>query len=265
MKILFLHGWQSVPGGVKPTFLAEHGHTVFNPKLPDEDFDEAVRIAQAEFDRHAPQVIVGSSRGGAVAMNIASAETKLVLLCPAWRKYGLRQTLKSGCVVLHSRADDVVPFADSEELVVTSRMAHALIETGNDHRLADPASLEIMRSVCTMGGEYRYHPNLNEFLTRDWNGQSHAAALRWVEIAQDFAWSVIHGSILNSDGQRVDRAWCACGGIIVDLLLPVGERILERVRYDQSYQPIVTRAYQSDGALYLAFKFKHPGPWPSSG
>ena len=49
MKILFLHGWQSVPGGVKPTFLAQHGHEVINPKLPDENFNEAVRIAQAEF------------------------------------------------------------------------------------------------------------------------------------------------------------------------------------------------------------------------
>ena len=45
MKILFLHGWQSVPGGVKPTFLAQHGHEVINPKLPDDDFAEAVRIA----------------------------------------------------------------------------------------------------------------------------------------------------------------------------------------------------------------------------
>ena len=55
MKILFLHGWQSVPGGVKPTFLAQHGHEVINPKLPDEDFNEAVRIAQEEFDKHQPK------------------------------------------------------------------------------------------------------------------------------------------------------------------------------------------------------------------
>jgi hypothetical protein len=67
MKVLFLHGWQSVPGGVKPTYMAQHGHEVVNPKLPDEDFNEAVRIAQAEFDRHQPTVVVGSSRGGAVA------------------------------------------------------------------------------------------------------------------------------------------------------------------------------------------------------
>jgi hypothetical protein len=67
MKILFLHGWQSVPGGVKPTFLAQHGHEVINPKLPDEDFEEAVKIAQMEFDKQQFQVVVGSSGGGAVA------------------------------------------------------------------------------------------------------------------------------------------------------------------------------------------------------
>ena len=44
------------------------GHTVINPKLPDDDFKEAIQIAQAEFDKHQPQVIVGSSRNGAVAM-----------------------------------------------------------------------------------------------------------------------------------------------------------------------------------------------------
>ena len=94
MKILFLHGWQSVPGGVKPTYLAQHGHEVINPKLPDDDFDEAVRIAQAEFDKHQPEVVVGSSRGGAVAMNINSGEARLVLLCPAWKKWGTARTVK---------------------------------------------------------------------------------------------------------------------------------------------------------------------------
>lgn len=110
MKILFLHGWQSVPGGVKPTYLKDHGHTVINPKLPDEDFDEAVRIAQTEFDQHQPDVVVGSSRGGAVAMNIDSGDARLVLLCPAWKKWGSAKTVKPGTVILHSKADDVVPF-----------------------------------------------------------------------------------------------------------------------------------------------------------
>jgi hypothetical protein len=149
MKVLFLHGWQSVPGGVKPTFLARHGHEVINPKLPEEDFEEAVRIAQEEFDKHQPQVIVGSSRGGAVAMNIESRGARLVLLCPAWKKYGKAKAVKPGTVILHSRADDVVPFADSVELVRKSGLlSSALIEVGSAHRLADPEPLKSMLEKC---------------------------------------------------------------------------------------------------------------------
>jgi alpha-beta hydrolase superfamily lysophospholipase len=152
MKVLFLHGWQSVPGGVKPTFLARHGHEVANPKLPDDDFAEAVRIAQAEFDKHQPGVVVGSSRGGAVAMSINSGEAKLVLLCPAWKKHGTARTVKPGTVILHSRADDVVPFGDSEELVRNSGLpASALIEVGTDHRLADPGPLAALLRACGGG------------------------------------------------------------------------------------------------------------------
>ena len=149
MRILFLHGWHSVPGGVKPTYLKDHGHEVINPALPDEDFAEAVRIAQAEFDKHQTQVVVGSSRGGAVAMNMTSADARLVLLCPAWKKWGTVKTVRPGTVILHSRADDVVPFADSEELVRNSRLpASGLVEVGNDHRLADLEPLERMLRAC---------------------------------------------------------------------------------------------------------------------
>ncbi len=75
MKIIYLQGWAAVPGGLKPTFLAQHGHQVLNPALPNDDFDAAVRIAQAEYDREHPDVIVGSSRGGAVAMNVDTGDT----------------------------------------------------------------------------------------------------------------------------------------------------------------------------------------------
>jgi hypothetical protein len=53
---------------------------------------------------------VGSSRGGAVAMNINSGDAKLVLLWPAWRNRGTAKTVKPGAVILHSRADDVISF-----------------------------------------------------------------------------------------------------------------------------------------------------------
>lgn len=153
MKILFLHGWQSVPGGVKPTYLAQHGHEVINPKLPDDDFSEAVRIAQAEFDRHQPAVVVGSSRGGAVAMNLEIGGAKLVLLCPAWKKWGAARKVNADSVILHSRADDVVPFGHSEELAKSS--GATLIEVGADHRLADPEPLAAMLRACEAAGVAR--------------------------------------------------------------------------------------------------------------
>lgn len=47
MRVLFLLGWTSVPGGVnvKPTFLKDHGHEVINPALDDGDFAAAVGTA----------------------------------------------------------------------------------------------------------------------------------------------------------------------------------------------------------------------------
>ncbi len=149
MKILFLHGWHSIPGGVKPTFLKDHGHEIINPALNDDDFEVAIATAQAEFDKHKPDVIVGSSRGGAVAMNIESGKTPLVLLCPAWKKWGTVTKLKLNSVILHSKQDDVIPFAESEELITNSGLPTiALIEVGTDHRLADPEPLkEMLRAV----------------------------------------------------------------------------------------------------------------------
>jgi hypothetical protein len=145
MNILFLHGWQSTPGGLKPTYLKGHGHTVLNPALPDDDFDAAVRIAQQEFDQGKPDVVVGSSRGGAVAVNINIGNTPLVLLCPDWKRWGTATTVKPGTVILHSRTDEVVPFADSVELVRNSGVpSSALVEVGTEHRLADEESLEKM-------------------------------------------------------------------------------------------------------------------------
>ncbi len=63
MTILFLHIAQV---GIKPTYLGKHGHTVVTPALPDDDFDEAVQIAQGECGRRQTEVVVGSRRDEAV-------------------------------------------------------------------------------------------------------------------------------------------------------------------------------------------------------
>jgi len=76
-------------GNVQPSaeaaYLKDAGHTVIDPALDDDDFDAAAHwAAQADYDQHQPDVIVGSFRGGAVAMNIESKDTPLALPYPAW-------------------------------------------------------------------------------------------------------------------------------------------------------------------------------------
>jgi hypothetical protein len=163
LRILFLHGWHSVPGGVKPTYLKTAGHEVINPSLNDDDFTDALATAQAHYDQHLPDVIVGSSRGGAIALNISSGSTPLVLLCPAWKNWGSATILKPNAAILHSREDDVIPYADSEELVRHSRLPpDTLIEIGHDHRLADEESLSVMLWACNLLASGEKLPRLDD-------------------------------------------------------------------------------------------------------
>lgn len=136
-------------GGVKPTHLKSHGHDIIEPALDHDDFQRALETAQQAFDQHQPDIVVGSSRGGAVAVNLQSGSARLVLICPAWKTWGKAMTTNSGTLILHSRAGDVVPFKDSVELLSLSALPKtALIEVGRDHRLADTEPLEaLVRAV----------------------------------------------------------------------------------------------------------------------
>lgn len=82
-------------------------------------------------------------------MNVNSGAARLVLLCPAWKKFGTARNVKPGTMILHSRADEVIPFADSAELAKNS--GAGLIEVGSDHRLADPEPLRKMLEACEGG------------------------------------------------------------------------------------------------------------------
>ena len=84
-----------------------------------------------------------------MAMNIDSGTTLRGLLCPTWNAGETSTTVKINTTILHSRNDDVVPFADSQELLRNSNLPEsALIEVGTEHRLADEESLEVMLEAC---------------------------------------------------------------------------------------------------------------------
>ncbi len=61
------------------------------------------------------------------------------------RRWGTATTAKPNTVILHSPADETVPFADSQKLLRNSGLPEsALIAVGTDHRLADPEVLKAM-------------------------------------------------------------------------------------------------------------------------
>jgi hypothetical protein len=55
VKILYLHGWNSAVGGVKPTYLKSHGHENMELTIHRDDCEAAIRTAQAAFDWHQPE------------------------------------------------------------------------------------------------------------------------------------------------------------------------------------------------------------------
>lgn len=266
MTILFLHGWTSVVGGRKPTFLKEHGHEVLNPALPDDDFGESVRIAEAEYNKHQPDVVVGSSRGGSVAINMDNGDTPLVLLCPAWKNWGNARTVQKNTIILHSRQDDVIPFADSEELVANSSLpSESLIEIGTDHRLADPESLQAMFDACFKACLPEWSDEQKQLLQENWDAQCYPASLRWITATNESDWKVVHGTVFSGLlEKRIDHAWCERGDIIVDLTLPVEVRVSERGHYYRNVRPEISNLYSSQHALMLSLRNQHQGPWDES-
>ena len=133
MKVLFLHGWFST-GAAKTAFLRSLGYNVLNPRLSNWSFWRAVRTAQQAFNDFRPSVVVGSSRGGAIAMNMNTGDTPLILLAPAWRRFGKARQVKPGCILIHSPHDDSVPFDDG---VTLSKKTPGvmLVVAGKNHRL----------------------------------------------------------------------------------------------------------------------------------
>jgi pimeloyl-ACP methyl ester carboxylesterase len=93
-KVLYLHGFASSPAGRKvgalKDLLAPHGLDVVAPDLNvpsfrELDFRAIARLASEEANEHAPAVIVGSSLGAVVALEVSrlGERAPLVLIAPA--------------------------------------------------------------------------------------------------------------------------------------------------------------------------------------
>jgi hypothetical protein len=147
MKVLFLHGLESKPGGSKSIYLQDKGHEVLNPALPKSSFPKSIQIAQEQIDNEKPDVIVGSSRGGAIAMAVNPRGARLVLVAPAWKNFNVKPSVPSGTIILHSPSDEIIPFADSRKI----EGASAVVPVGDGHRMFDEEALAAIEKAVQGG------------------------------------------------------------------------------------------------------------------
>lgn len=137
-RVLFLHGLESGPNGTKAQWLrGRYGAAC--PQLATSTFPAALAGGRAAVLAERPDVIVGSSFGGAVAVALLQDGAwagPTVLIAPAAGKLGLPDVLPAGprVVILHGDADDVVPIADSRRLAANPGVDLRVI-AGGDHRL----------------------------------------------------------------------------------------------------------------------------------
>lgn len=146
MRIVFLHGRMSSPNSKKCEFLRKNGHEVFAPKLISHNWEQSVTAAREMLEKVKPDLVIGSSRGGAVAM-ATNTTIPMILICPAWGKYAPWGACRANTTILHCKSDRIVKYGDSELLSRT--FGATLVETGEDHRMRDESTLNTLLKVVS--------------------------------------------------------------------------------------------------------------------
>lgn len=150
-RLLYLHGLGGRRDGPRTERLKELGYDIVYPELPPDDYARSVEIAQAHLD--GVDLVIGSSRGGAVAMGLTT-DTPVLLLAPAWKMCGIEPTVPNErTYIVQGLADERVPHTDSEELAGEAGVVGNLILVTDNHSLTDSVDLIVMLATEMMDGE----------------------------------------------------------------------------------------------------------------
>lgn len=140
IRVQFAHGLESSPQGNKARLFAG-AFTAETPAMNTRDFGSCVDVHAAVLERFRPDVLVGSSFGGAVVVELLARglyRGPTLLLAQAALHYRPDARLPQGVRVwlVHARQDDIVPFADSEKLARTGTPGLVeLLPRDDDHPL----------------------------------------------------------------------------------------------------------------------------------
>ena len=140
IKVQFVHGLEGSPHGIKSQQLAREFHCV-TPEMDTSDFEACIGQQMDNIASFSPDVLVGSSFGGAVALALLQRSLWMgptLLLAQAGLRYGLPAALPAGVAVwiVHGRFDKVIDPQDSRRLATSGQSpAVRIIEVDDDHRL----------------------------------------------------------------------------------------------------------------------------------
>lgn len=138
--MLFIHGLESSPQGSKAVFLAQHFEALTS-EMDTHDFGACVALQTRKIASFAPEIVVGSSFGGAVLLDLLQRGAwagPSLFLAPAHRHYSIPEWLPTSvaALIVHGTRDSIVDIAGSRALSQTgSRHCVRLIEVDDEHRL----------------------------------------------------------------------------------------------------------------------------------
>jgi predicted esterase len=160
LRVQFVHGLESNPGSAKAVYLARNFDSE-TPAMDTSDFEGAVASQARDLARLSPDVLVGSSFGGAVVLVLlqrGAFRGPTLLLAPAHRHFNVEERVPDGVAVIlvHGHRDDVVSIEGSRALSRTGTPALVeLVEIDDEHRLAslldDGQLADLVRRVAARG------------------------------------------------------------------------------------------------------------------
>ncbi len=139
LRVQFIHGLQMGPS-LKAAYL-DRFFEALSPEMDTSDFEGSVALQATHAAEFAPDVLVGSSFGGAVALALLQRglfRGPTALLAPAHGFYGVPARIpdEQRVLIVHGVRDDVVPIDGSRELSRTGTPGLVeLVEVEDEHRL----------------------------------------------------------------------------------------------------------------------------------
>jgi pimeloyl-ACP methyl ester carboxylesterase len=141
IRVQFAHGLESSPAGSKARHLAEHFDTI-TPEMDTGDFEACVAVHAAALQSFRPELLVGSSFGGAVAVELLRralwrGPTLLLAQAALRRRPDARLPESVAVWLVHGLRDELIDAEDSRRLAATGSPDFVrLVLVDDDHRLA---------------------------------------------------------------------------------------------------------------------------------